>query len=443
MNRHQIATAAVAIFVGITSLHADDWAQWNGPTSDGVVADKDILTVIPEDGLKKLWSAPVSLGFSGPAISNGKVYVTDYEMTSGKITNDPGRRDKLTGFERVHCFDGTTGKKIWSHKYDRPYAVSYPGGPRVVPTIHDGLVYTIGAEGTLVCLDAETGKPQWQHDYAKEYQATTPIWGHSASPLIEGSNLICMVGGPGSLVVAFDLKTGKEQWKALSADDTGYCPVSIIEHAGVRQMLVWSPTTVYSLNPETRSIYWQQTLKPGYGMSILPPMKDGNKLFVTGESSTCAMYELTSNPPNAKLLWKGNPRNSVYLATCSAIFEDGHMYGADIRSGAFVCATAEDGTRLWQTTEPTSGKKGKKAPNHTSAFILKIDQRYLLFADNGDMISATITPEGYKETGRFQAIETTEEIYGRTLVWTYPAVANKKLYLRNDKEVVCYDLSPQ
>ena len=61
MNRHQIATAAV-IFACITSLHADDWAQWNGPTSDGVVADKDILTVIPEDGLKKLWSAPVSLG---------------------------------------------------------------------------------------------------------------------------------------------------------------------------------------------------------------------------------------------------------------------------------------------------------------------------------------------------------------------------------------------
>lgn len=441
MNRFQFATAAT-LFACISVLQADDWAQWNGPTSDGVVADKDILTVIPKDGLKKLWSAPVSLGFSGPAIANGKVYVTDYEQTSGEITNDPGRRDKLTGSERVHCFDAATGKPIWTHKYDRPYAVSYPGGPRVVPTIHNGLVYTIGAEGNLVCLDANTGKEQWSHDYATEYGSITPIWGHSASPLVEGNNLICLVGGEDSLVVAFDLKTGKEQWKALSEKETGYCPVSIIEHDGVRQMLVWSPTTVYSLNPETRDIYWKQPLKPGYDMSILPPMKDGNKLFVTGESSTCAMYELTSNPPNATLLWKGNPRNSLYLATSSAIFEDGYMYGADIRSGAFVCAKADDGTRLWQTTVPTFGKDMKKAPNHSSAFILKIDERYLLFSDNGDMISATITPEGYTETGRFKAIEPMGDIYGRTVVWSYPAVADKKLFLRNNKELVCYDLSP-
>lgn len=442
MNRHHIATAA-ALLACVSILQADDWAQWNGPTSDGVVADKDIQAKIPDGGLKKLWSVPVSFGFSGPAVANGKVYVTDYEKTSGRITNDPGRRDKLTGFERVHCLDASTGEKLWSYQYDRPYAVSYPSGPRVVPTIHDGLIYTIGAEGNLVCLDADFGDLKWQRDYAKEYKAITPIWGHSASPLIDGNNLICMVGGPGSLVVAFDLKTGKEQWKALSADDTGYCPVSMIEHDGVRQMLVWSPTTVYSLNPETRDIYWQHELKPGYGMSILPPMKDGNKLFVTGESSTCAMYELTSNPPGAKKLWTGTPRNSVYLATCSAIFEDGYIYGADIRSGAFVCADAKDGSRLWQTAEPTIGKEGPRGPAHASAFILKIDERYLLFSETGEVISATITPNGYTETGRFKALEPTQDIFRRMLVWTYPAVADKKLFLRNDEEIVCYDLSPQ
>ncbi len=435
--------AALSIFAGHT--FADDWPQWNGKTGKGIVTESGLLETIPADGLPVAWKSPVSWGYSGPAIANGRVFVTDYQLKSGKIANNPGARDELTGTERVLCLDEKTGNELWKHTYARDYAVSYGGGPRVVPTVHDGRVYTIGAEGDLVCLNAESGDVVWQHDFAKEYGAVTPFWGHSAAPLVYKGSLICLVGGEGSLVVAFDLVTGKEKWKTLSSegkDGTGYCPPTIINHAGVDQLLVWSPKTLSSLNPETREVYWQHKLEPGYGMSILPPMLDGNLLYTAGENSKSLMLELSTDKPAAKEVWRGTPRNSVYFATSSGLFENGHIYGADIRSGAMVCVQASDGKRLWQTTQLTMGKENVRRAGHASAFMLKTTgDNYVLFTETGDVVSATMNPAGYKETGRFNAIEPTENISRRKLVWTYPAIANGRLYLRNDKEVIAYDLT--
>ena len=174
-------------------MQADDWPQWNGPDGKGICKEDGIIDVIPSSGLKLQWKKSVSWGYSGPAVANGHVFVTDYIVKSGEITNNAGARDKLEGTERVLCFNAKTGEQTWKHEYDRSYAVSFGGGPRVVPTVHDGHVYTIGAEGNLVCLNAKSGKPVWQHDFAKEYKAETPLWGHSAPPLVYKGNLICLV----------------------------------------------------------------------------------------------------------------------------------------------------------------------------------------------------------------------------------------------------------
>ncbi len=423
---------------------ADDWPQWNGPGGKGIVTEDDIIDTVPASGLKAIWRKPVSYGFSGPAVANGLVYVTDYVRKSGEITNNPSKRDELTGQERILCFNAKTGEQVWEHKYDRDYAVSYPGGPRVVPTIHNGQLYAIGAEGNLTCLNAKTGDVRWKHDFAKEYGAETPLWGHSAPPLVYKGTLICLVGGKGSLIVAFDLETGKEKWKTLSSEEgeegTGYCPPTIIKHGGVDQLLVWSPTALYSLNPDTRKVYWQFGLNPGYRMSILPPMLDGNMLYTAGESQKSLMLELDPAKPAAKEVWRGNPRNSVYFATNYGHFESGYIYGADI-NGMMVCARASDGKRMWQTTQLTMGKENQRKANHTSAFTMKLKgDKYLMFTDAGDVVSATMNPEGYKETGRFHAIEPTENIYRRTVVWTYPAISDGSLFLRNGKEIVCFDV---
>lgn len=433
-------TLVLAVFVVASFAPADDWPQWNGPSRDGVLHESNIINTVPTSGLTQLWSQPVALGYSGPAVADGRVFLTDYVRKSGRIANNPGSRDKLTGTERVHCFDAASGDLLWKHEYDRPYAVSYGSGPRATPTCHDGLVYTLGAEGNLICFDAASGEIVWQRDFAADFGASTPLWGHSAAPLVFRDTLICLVGGSGSLVVAFDLKTGKERWRSLSARAVGYCPPSVIEAGGTEQLLIWEPSTLHSLSPVDGKEYWQHPLKPGYGMSILPPVRHGDLLFASGESGVSAMFKLAADRPAADVLWRGNPRNSVYLATAAAIFDDGYLYGSDTRSGALVCARASDGKRMWQTTRPTSGGDGRRGEAHGSAFLIKADDSYLIFSDSGDFISAELSPKGYSETGRFHAIDPTEDMRRRKVVWTFPAISDGRLYLRNGEQIVCYDV---
>src|SRR5262245_35584664 len=129
----------------------------------------------------------------------------------------------------------------------------------------------LGAEGRLCCLDADKGNEIWSHDFPNEYQVATPMWGFAAHPLVDGQKLICLVGGKGSVAIAFDKDTGKELWRALDAPDPGYCAPSIIEAGGTRQLLIWHPLAVNGLDPETGKVYWTVELKPDYGMSIQIP----------------------------------------------------------------------------------------------------------------------------------------------------------------------------
>ena len=104
------------------------------------------------------------------------------------------------------------------------YHISYPAGPRCTPTVAGGKVYTLGAEGNLVCLDAARGKVLWAKDLKREYKIKAPMWGFCGHPLVDGQKLFCLVGGAGSVAVAFDKDTGKELWRSLAAKEPGYCP---------------------------------------------------------------------------------------------------------------------------------------------------------------------------------------------------------------------------
>lgn len=424
--------------------HAEDWTQWNGPRRDGTVEESGILTTIPADGLKVAWRQPVSLGYSGPMIADGKVFVFDYKRETGDITNNAGKRDELTGKERLLCFDEATGKPLWTYEYERPYAVSYGAGPRATPSFHEGFVYAIGAEGDLTCVAATSGMKAWHVNFKDTYGATTPLWGHSASPLVHGTNVICMVGGEGSLVVAFDLKTGEEKWSSLSTKETGYCPPTILKHSGREQLMIWDPEQISSLDPASGKVYWQHPLKPEYGMSILPPINDGDLLYTGGEGSKGVMLKLKPDAAGVEELWKGSPKRGIFLATSNGMFHEGHLYGADIRSGAVVCAKADTGERLWYSARPTTGSTRGRGGAHGTAYLMRLSgDNYILFSETGEVISAELSPEGYRETGRFHAIEPTSKTMGRTVVWTFPAIAGGNLYLRNDLEVVCYSLEGQ
>jgi outer membrane protein assembly factor BamB len=429
----------LALTVHLPSSLADDWPQWLGPERDAVWRETGIVDRFPDTGLTVRWRAPVSLGYAGPAVADGKVFVMDYVVRSGKITNNPSARDRLEGTERILCVNAATGNLRWKHQYDRPYNLSYPGGPRCTPTVVDGKVYALGAEGNLWCLNADDGQVIWSKDFAEQYGAAAPLWGVAAHPLVVGDILFCVVGGEGSVAVAFDKDTGQEIWRALSASDSGYCPPTMIEHAGRKQLLIWHSESINSLNPITGEVYWSVPLKPSYGMSITTPRQLGPHLLVTGYGDAGVLLRLADDQPQAEVVWRGKPKTGIYCANSTPFLEDGMIYGCDIGSGALMGVRMADGQRLWETYQATAG--GTRPARYATAFLVKHEKRFFLFSETGDLILANLSPQGYEEICRFHVFDATNQTFGRPVVWSHPAFAGRCVFARNDKELVCVSLA--
>ena len=423
-----------------TVARADDWPQWMGPTRDDVWKEAGVVEKLPEGGPKKVWSIPVEGGYSGPAVAGGKVFVMDYAKAGGKATNTPTGRDELTGQERVLCVDAESGKLLWKHAYDCKYKISYPAGPRCTPAVDGDRVYTLGAEGDLYCLDVAEGKPVWHKQLKTEYKIDAPLWGFAGHPLIDGDKLICLVGGPGSVAVAFDKKTGKELWKALSSKEPGYAPPSIITAGKTRQLIIFSATAVNSLDPETGKVYWSIPLEPKYGMSIARPVVEGNIMYASGIGEIGAAFKLDPDEPKAELLWTGKKDTALYSANSTPVVKDGVMYGTDCMVGVLRGVKLATGERLWESSLPTTGKEEKRAP-HGTAFIVRNGETYYLFAEPGHLITAKLTPESYTETSRAFLIAPTQPVFGRDVVWSHPAFAMKSVFVRNDKELARFSLA--
>jgi outer membrane protein assembly factor BamB len=442
-----VVALAIVLSVLAPTARGDDWPQWMGPERDGVWRETGIVKAIPAAGLPVKWRSEVMGGYSGPAVAKGRVYLMDYDRREGEVANAPNDRTTLAGRERVICLDATNGSLVWKHDYDCPYSISYASGPRCTPTVADGKVYTLGSEGNLFCLDAATGRVIWSKDFKKDYSAPTPLWGFCGHPLVDGNRLVCLVGGEGSVAVAFDKDTGRELWQALSASESGYCPPSIIESAGVRQLLIWDADKLNSLDPVTGTVLWSQPLKPDYGMSIMAPRvaatPRGQVLFASGIGRVGALYTLAADKPGATIAWRGDPKSAVYCANSTPVIAGDTLYGCDCETGFLTAVDLATGKRLWETGEPTLGNRRGR---HGTAFLVRQgsaagDDRTWLFSETGDLILARLTPTAYEELGRMHLLAPTNECFGREVVWSHPAFANRCVFVRNDRELVCVSLA--
>jgi len=433
------ATFLIMALFWSSPVAGDDWPQWLGPLRDGVYRETGIIDVIPPDGLPVKWRVPVHAGYSGPAVAAGRVFVMDYEPETGTIANEPGVVNELKGKERIACFAADSGNLLWEYSYAQPYSISYAGGPRCTPTVDEGKVYALGAEGRLSCLDAASGELVWEKLLTSEYNTKTAVWGYASHPLIDGDLLYTIAGGDGSVCVALNKHTGAEEWTALSAPEPGYCAPTMITHADTKQLLIWHPLSLNSLDPKTGHVFWSLPLVPNYGMSIMGPRKLGSYLYASAIGNVSALIKLHDDQREAEVVWRGKAKNSVYCSNSTPYLEDGTIYGCDVESGALVAADMHDGARLWQTTHPTNGSPRRS--RHATVFLIKHEDRFFLFNELGDLILANLNREGYDELGRFHVLEPTNEAFGRKVVWSYPAFAQKSLFARNDKELVCVDLA--
>lgn len=407
------------------TMIASDWPQWRGPNRDGAWTESGILSSFPSAGLVPKCKVTVGFGYSSPIIANGMLYLSDLVV------------EKRNVHERVLCFNARSGKRVWLTQHDTSppdwfFNPEQMRGPGSTPIIHNGRVYAISMFTTLECLDARTGTVIWKHELTTEYQL--PPSSLDASPLVDGNLLIVSIGGrPDAGVVAFDLLTGREVWRALAEAATWSSPV-IISAGGTRQLIVWMRQSVTSLNPTNGAVYWREpTISGGSAgfSAVSTPVMQGDRLLISG-----LMFQLDQARPAATVLWPDTPSGTrrILSDTSTPLFKDKYVYSP--RSGGlFVCLDAATGRELWQTNTVTDLRQGAcvhLTPNGPSLF---------LFTDQGDLVRAELTPAGYHELDRTHLIEPTSPLFEKKFAWSAPAYANRNIFVRNDCELRCYSLA--
>ena len=421
--RHVLA----ATFLWLASaVRADDWPQWRGLNRDGVWAETGLAETFPADGLKIRWRAPVGVGFSSPVVAQGRVYVTDSHLEKPKAR------------ERVLCFDAATGAIVWtfSHDVNFPDWAFTPGqekGPNSTPIVRDGKLYVLGSLGHLFCFEAEKGGVLWQRDLAQEYKfeetQTT-----ASSPLIDGDLLIILLGmwgdTPDECVLALDKNTGKEKWRAIKEIAAHSSPV-IITAGGVRQLIVWNPKAVTSLDPATGAVRWREPYVTSLDVVVSTPVFAKNRLLAGGQ-----MWQLDADKPAATVLWPldAKPVKRVLSATSTALLLGDLVFSAKT-SGELVCLDAATGAQVWIDNTVTDLKSGP------SIAITANGDSALLFNERGELIRARLDATGYHELSRAKLIEPTYRFGGRGVAWAPPAFANAHVFARSDKELVCASLA--
>lgn len=417
-----LAAALVQPLLASGSVRADDWPQWRGLNRDGVCGETGLLESFPAEGLMVRWRVPVGWGFSSPVVAQGRVYLADSEVV------------KPNAKERLHCIDETTGTALWSYSYDVVYAdwafdPTQEIGPVATPIVLHCKVYILGRLGHLFCLDARTGDVLWQRNLEKDYHvAFAP---GTPSPLIEGDLLILFIGGKlAACVVALHKDTGKEVWKALDESLTYSSPI-VVSSGGKRQLIVWTQESVTSLDPTVGKTYWRQRLLTSGDYAVSTPVSHKDRLLIGG-----LMFELSSEKPVATVLWPASraPSRRIFSHTSTALFRGDHLFSGK-SSGELICVEASTGKQVWESTKVTDLKNG------ASIHLTPNGDSVLLYTDKGELIRAQLTSHGYKEISRVAVLEPTFPFAGRKVAWSPPAYANRHIFARNGKELICASLA--
>jgi outer membrane protein assembly factor BamB len=416
-----------------STLNADDWPQWGGPNRDLIWRETGISYELPEGLLARVWSTPIGEGYSGPAVADGKVFITD------AVHPNLDLGETMT-VERIHCLDIETGDPLWTHEYECSYTIGYPAGPRATPAYDAGRLYTLGAVGDLYCFEANSGDVIWSSKFDRDFAAPLATWGTAAPPLVDGDQLIVLVGGPDALVVSFNKLTGEENWRALDDSEIGYAPPVIFDVNGIRHLIIWHPRAVSSLDPATGELRWQVPFRVESGLTIATPRLVDNRLLVSSFYNGSRMIEIADDGQSAEVVWKGDSDSELAEGTdglhclmCTPCIDDGYIYGV-CSYGALRCLDVETGERMWETYDATGYDRW------WNGFLIPHEDHVFIHNEQGELIVAKLTPEGYHEISRGLLVEPTRQVNRRLTIWSHPAFAEGSVFARNDREIVRVDL---
>jgi outer membrane protein assembly factor BamB len=392
------------LFSGI--LCAEDWPQFLGPRRDGTYQGK-ALPKWPADGPKQLWKRNIGAGFAGPSVANGKLYL--FHRQNEK--------------EILECMDAASGAVIWKSIADATYVdqFGFDNGPRAVPTVHNGNVYTLGANGIAKSTDARTGRVNWTIDCRKTFGADKGFFGFACAPLVHGKNLLLNISGKKGGVIALDTASGKLRWTATQ-DEASYASPIIANFNNIPHALFFTRAGLASVNPTDGAVNFTHPWQPAIRASVnaCTPVAAGNLIFISTSYGKGATV-LAVNGKKIETVWSSDTSLSCHYS--SVVHHDGFLYGFHGRQ--------ERGCEL-RCVEMKTGKVQWGLPGLRAGSVMLAGTELLIFTERGELLRGAATPKFFRASARVQLMGAT--------VRAYPALANGKLYLRNGRQLACFQI---
>jgi outer membrane protein assembly factor BamB len=395
------------LLVAAGCLAAADWPQFLGPARNSTSPEKGLIDTWPKKGPPVLWQREVGEGFSGPAIAGGRLIL--FHRTDGN--------------EVVECLDAATGKELWKHSdatdYDDRYGKG--NGPRSTPAVADGRVYTLGAAGRLLCLKLADGKELWHRNLLEDYTIPESFFGIGTSPLVEGGHVLVNVGARDAGIVAFDAETGKSVWKATNQGASYASPVAATID-GVRHVFFFTREGIVSVDPARGDVRFSKRWRSKNPLSAnaASPVVFDDFVFVSACYETGALL-LKVRKDGYDEVWSNDESLSCHFGT--PVYRDGHLYGFNGRQ--------ERGAEL-RCIEAKTGKECWTAKGHGCGSLVAADGRLIVLSEGGELVLVDADAGKYRERAR-------AAVLGRPCR-AQPALADGRLYARDDLKLVCWNL---
>lgn len=392
-----------------SSANRFDHYDFRGHRRDGVIEGPPLRRDWSKSPPRELWRQPVGGGYAGFAVS-GNLLATIEQ-----------RRDE----EVVVGYDATTGHQRWKYPYPAHFQETMGGpGPRATPTISDKYVYSLGAAGMLVCLEAATGAKKWQVNTLENNANIS--WAMSGSPLIVGDNVVVNPGSQtdaarGRALLAFDRETGKPVW-AAGSHRAGYAsPMLVSSLGGQPQIVIFDAAGLGGHDASTGAELWRHPWVTYQEINVAQPLvfPDDRIVISSGYGHGCAMLRVTQSQGrwSVEELWQNREMRCKFT---SPVAFQGHLFGLD--EGILVCLDEASGKRTW--------KEGR----YGHGLLLLTDDLLVIFSEDGRLALVEAKPESYRELANLKVFDERKN-------WNHLALADGKVYLRNHREMTCYDLT--
>ena len=401
---------------GVANHHQEDWPQWRGAQRDGIAASTGLLHEWPADGPPLLWQVHgLGAGMSSVAVANGSLFTI-------------GQRDGKVWLISRRAEDGS---EQWSTE------LGSGGQPNGTPTVNNDHVFAVSREGKVVCADVATGSLIWTRDFVADFNGSVPTWGYSESPLVEQDRVICTPGSPDALVVALDRRTGRTIWKCPTPDQmrnkghsgAGYSSPVISHAAGVHQYVQMFGGGVIGVAAADGTSLWGYSGIANSTAVIPTPIVHDDLVFVSsGYGTGAALLKITRKntglSPEEVYFHRGR---KVQNHHGGMILLDGHVYmGHGHNQGHPLCLELLTGSVKWGP---------ERGPGSGSAAVVLADGHLYFRYENARMALVEASPLVYRLKSDFDI----PSRLGKS--WPHPAIAHKRLYLRDQDVLLCYDLA--